>query len=69
VENYHVPLTAALMAVTVLFYGAKLFQYHGYVWADDICLTVPVLCASPHWVGFAAMAAMAFYLFTQAAKS
>jgi hypothetical protein len=69
VENDHVPLTVALIAVTVLFYSAKLFQYHGYAWADDICLTVPVLCVSPHWIGFAAMAAMACYLFSQAAKS
>jgi hypothetical protein len=69
VQNHHVPLTAALMAATVLFYSARIFQHHGYTWADDVCLMAPALCASPHWIGFAAMAAMGCYLFMQAAKS
>jgi len=69
VENNHVPLTVALIAATVLVYGATIFQYHGYTWADDICLRAPALCASQHWLGFAAMAAMVCYLYGQAAKS
>jgi len=68
-ENDHVPLAVALIAATVLLYGASIFRYHGYVWVDQVCLTAPTLCASPHWVAFAAMAAMACYLFMQAAKS
>ena len=68
VEHDHVPLTVALIAATLLFYGARIFQYQGYAWADDVCMTAPALCASPHWLGFVAMAAMVYYLFTQAAK-
>ena len=38
-ENDHVPLATALIAATLLLYGANIFRYHGYVWADQVCLT------------------------------
>jgi len=44
----------ALLAGTILLYGADFFRYHGYFWADQVCQMTPVLCASPHWVGIAA---------------
>jgi predicted Na+-dependent transporter len=64
-----VPLAVALIAATVLLYGASIFRYHGYVWADQVCLTAPVLCASPHWVAFAAAVAAVCYFYRQSLNS
>jgi hypothetical protein len=64
-----VPLAMVLIAATALLYGASNLRYHGFFWADQVCLTVPDLCASPHWVGFAAIAAMLYYFYKEAQKS
>jgi len=65
----HVPLAVALITGTILFYGASTLRYHGYLWADQICLNVPALCAYPHWVGLAAMVVTIFYLYRQSLNS
>ena len=68
-ETIHVPLAVALIASTVLLYGASIFQYHGYFWADQVCITAPALCASPHWVAFAAAAVAICYFYGQSLNS
>jgi hypothetical protein len=67
-EN-NVPLVVALIAGTILLYGASAFRYHGFFWADQVCQLTPVLCASPHWVGFAAAAVAICYFFRESLHS
>src|SRR5262249_24556268 len=64
-----VPLAVALIAATVLLYGASIFQYHGYAWAAQVCLITPGLCAAPHWVGLAAAAVAVFSFFKDSLSS
>jgi hypothetical protein len=67
-EN-NVPLVVALLAGTILLYGANFFRYQGYFWADQVCQISPALCASPHWLGLAAGALGLCYFFRQYLRS
>jgi hypothetical protein len=57
------------MAATVLLYGARIFRYQGYAWADQVCLTTPALCEDPHWVAVAAAAVAICYFYRQSLNS
>jgi hypothetical protein len=41
--------------LAVVAYGASNMRNHGHVWADEFCTVASTVCASPHWVGGAAV--------------
>jgi hypothetical protein len=50
-----------MLAATGLFYAAATLQNHGYVWADQICTGMPLLCGSPDIVAICAIAVIVVF--------
>lgn len=57
-----------MVALTALSYAASTLQYHGYAWADATCAYAQDLCASPQYVGMAAIGAIGVLFVLQTIK-
>ena len=49
--------------LAVVAYGASNLRNHGHVWADQVCTVASSVCASPHWVGAAAVIVILLQLY------
>jgi len=56
-------LVLAFMAGTAVIYGASLQQNRGLVWADNVCSTASMLCASPMWLGLLTIGLAVVYFY------
>ena len=60
---------ALLLAGTGILYAASEFTGHGYLWADQICNTVPNLCEHPYWSVLATIATGSLYILAHAIEN
>lgn len=56
-------LVVLLASGTAIIVGASYRQYHGVVWADDVCSMASTLCASPGWMVALTMLTALVYLY------